>query len=78
MQGTLQAGGGPKRYVRFGSAKFATAVLPEDQRSKLLQQVGVSWDLRPECIVLPLVVDAFWHLALILRAVLRASPRRRA
>lgn len=40
MQGTLQAGGGPKRYVRFGSAKFAAAVLPEDQQSKLLQQVG--------------------------------------
>lgn len=40
MQGTVQSNGGPRRYVRFGSAKFAAAVLPEDQRSTLLQQVG--------------------------------------
>jgi hypothetical protein len=43
VQGTIQAGsGGPKRYVRFGSAKFAAEVLPEDQRSTLLQQVDVA------------------------------------
>ena len=47
MQGTLQAGGGPKRYVRFGSAKFAAAVLPDDQQSKLLEQVSRAYRTRP-------------------------------
>lgn len=41
VQGSIQAaGGGGKRFVRFGSAKFAAEVLPDDLRQALLQQVG--------------------------------------
>jgi hypothetical protein len=47
VQGTIQANGGRKRYVRFGSAKFAAGVLPEDQRSTLLLQVIVTCGLSP-------------------------------
>lgn len=40
VQGVIQAAsGGAQRYVRFGSAKFAAEVLPDAQRSALLQQV---------------------------------------